>query len=260
MTDRRSAHGILYGPRLALWFYGGQLRSNGNTMTERHYSEQEVEAIFRAAAEGSSSAPLPAGHGEGLTLRDLQAIGREVDIAPEAIARAAQSLEHARVPAVARSFLGFPIAVERTVALPRRLTEEEWELLVVELRRVFGARGTVRAQGSLRQWNNGNLHALLEPTPTGHQLRMGTLKGDARASVAAGTLMMGASAVVGIMDAAQGTLASAGTAIVALATVGAALVANGALRLPTWARRRQQQMDGIVERLMAATQGDPDSR
>jgi hypothetical protein len=225
-------------------------------MTERHYNDDEVAAIFRAAVDGSSSTPLPGGHGQGLTLRDLQALGREVDIAPQAISRAAQSLDRARVPAVAQTFLGFPIAVERTVALPRPLTDAEWELLVVELRQVFRARGTVRAQGSLREWNNGNLQALLEPTPTGHQLRMSTFKGDARASVATGALTMGTAAVVGVAVGAPGVLAAAGPVIAALATVGAALVANGTLRLPSWARRRRRQMDGVVARLMAAMQGD----
>ncbi|MDQ6633981.1 MAG: hypothetical protein M3Z10_04410 [Gemmatimonadota bacterium] len=223
-------------------------------MTERRYSEDEVAAIFRAAAEGPRSSPLPGGQGEALTRRDLQVIAREVDIAPDAITRAAQSLDRAPVPAMAQTFLGLPIAVERTVALPRRLTDAEWELLVVELRQVFRARGTVRAQGSLREWSNGNLQALLEPTPNGQQLRIRTFKGDARASVAIGTLALGMSAVVGVMVGAPGALAAAGPGIAALATIGAALIANGALRLPSWARQRRQQMDGVVERLMAATQ------
>jgi hypothetical protein len=218
-------------------------------MTERHYNEDEVAAIFRAAAEGSRSGPLPGGQGDGLTLRDLQVIAREVDIAPDAITRAARALDQARLPAAAQTFLGFPIAVERTVALPRRLTDAEWELLVVELRRVFRARGTVRAQGSLREWSNGNLQALLEPTPTGHQLRMSTYKGDARASVAVGALALGMSAVVGVMAGVPAGLAAAGPGIAALATIGAALIANGALRLPSWARRRREQMDSVVERL-----------
>jgi hypothetical protein len=229
-------------------------------MTERHYNDDEVAAIFHAAAEGSGSADgagsgtLPGGRSDGLTLRDLQAIAREVEISPEAISRAAEALDRVRVPAVARTFLGLPIGVGRTVALPRRLTDAEWELLVVELRQVFGARGTVRAQGSLREWSNGNLQALLEPTPTGHQLRMSTFKGDARASVAAGAVMLGMSAVVGAGLAAQGTLAPVGTGAVGLAAVGIALIANGALRLPSWARQRRQQMEGIGERVLAVLQ------
>lgn len=229
-------------------------------MTDRRYNDEEVAAIFRAAAEGSESRAVPGGHADGLTLRDLQAIAREVDISPDAVSRAAQSLERSRTPAVSQTFLGFPIAVQRTVALDRRLTDAEWELLVVELREVFHAHGSLRAQGSLREWSNGNLHALLEPTPTGHQLRLGTFKGAARASAAVGVLMVGMSAVVAIMAAAQGGLSSAAPGIAALAAIGAAFVANGTLRLPSWARRRRQQMDGIVERLTLTTPSDHESQ
>jgi len=227
-------------------------------MTERRYSEDEVAAIFRAATEGAESQGVPGEHADGITLRDLQAIAREVGISPMAAERAARALEHPSAPAVSRTLLGLPLAVERTVALPRALTDLEWERLVTELRQVFGARGTLRAHGSLREWSNGNLHALHEPTSTGggYQLRLATMKGNARASVAAGALTLGLSAMSGIIVAAQGTLAQAGPGLVVLAIGGAALIANGALRLPSWARRRRQQMDAIAERLTAATQDD----
>jgi hypothetical protein len=229
-------------------------------MTERHYNEDEVAAIFRAAAEGPESPPVPGGRAEGLTLRDLQAIAREVDIPPDAISRAAQSLERLPVPAASQTFLGIPISAERTVALQRRLTDAEWELLVVELRQVFGARGTVRVQGSMREWSNGNLHALLEPTPTGHQLRLGTFKGGARASVGMGAFTLGMSGVVGVMVAAHHPLGAAFPGPLGLATLGGILIASGALGLPNWARRRRRQMDGIVEWVTATIRSDERSQ
>jgi len=225
-------------------------------MPDRHYNEDEVAAIFRAAAEGSDSRTLPGGRADGLTLDDLQDIAREVGISPTAVSRAAQSLDRPRGAAVPQTFLGLPIAVERTVALDRNLTDTEWELLVVQLREVFHARGTVRAQGSMREWSNGNLHALLEPTPTGYQLRLGTFKGNARASTAVGTLMLGMSAVVGFVVASHGTIVDAAPAIVSLATIGAVFLANGALRLPRWARLRRRQMDDVAAQLTQAMQ-DP---
>jgi hypothetical protein len=227
-------------------------------MSERHYNDEEVAAIFRAAAEGSESRALPDAHADGLTLRDLQAIGREVGLSPVAISQAAQSLDRPSGPA--HTLLGFPVGVERTVALNRPLTDREWELLVVELREVFHARGTVRTEGSLREWRNGNLHALIEPTATGYRLRLGTFKGDARLSVTVGGLMLGMSAAMSIVVASGGRLAEAAVGIMAFAAIGAAFVANGTLRLPSWARLRQQQIDGIVERLGAKTQDERDSQ
>lgn len=90
--------------------------------------------------------PEPFGRIEGLTLADLQDIGREVGISPEAVAQAAQSLELRR-QAVTRSFLGLPIGVERTVTLNRWLTDARWDQLVVQLRETFRARGTVSPMG-----------------------------------------------------------------------------------------------------------------
>lgn len=222
-------------------------------MDDRQYDEDEAAAIFRAAADQPESNALPAGGARGLTLGELQSIAREVGISPDAVARSAQALDRSREPLAAQTFLRLPIAVERTVALDRRLTDEEWELLVVDLRTVFRARGVVRSTGSLREWSNGNLHALLEPTPTGHQLRLRTFKGNARASVGMGALMLGLTVVVGALVAANGTLGQAAPGLGALAVAGVALLANGTLRLPSWARLRRSQMDDVTERLAEAT-------
>jgi hypothetical protein len=146
--------------------------------------------------------------------------------------------------------------VERTVALDRRLTDAEWELLVVDLRQVFGARGTIREHGSLREWSNGNLHAYVEPTPTGHQLRLGTMKGSVRASVAAGSAAIGTFVVVAAIAATNGTVAAVAPGLAALATMGVGFLATGTLGLRRWARLRREQMDGIVERITQSTRSD----
>ncbi|HEY8105658.1 MAG TPA: hypothetical protein VIE46_06095 [Gemmatimonadales bacterium] len=221
----------------------------------RRYNDEEVAAIFLTAAECPQPPPLHPPHDQGLTLAELQEIGREVGIAPDAVAQAAQSLD-LRGQAVSRRFLGLPIGVERTVALNRWLSEEEWEHLVVELREIFNARGTVRSQGSLRQWTNGNLHALLEPTPGGHRLRLGTLNGNARASMGMGLVVLGISAAVAVAGVFGGSLVHAVPGIVFLAAAGVGMFANGVFRLPGWARLRGRQMEGITARL-ALPAGSP---
>jgi hypothetical protein len=221
-------------------------------MSDRRYDDEEVAAIFLTAAENPQAAPLQAPRNEGLTLADLQDIGREVGIPPEAVALAAQSLELRR-QAVSRTFLGLPIGVERTVALNRWLTDAEWDELVVELRGVFRARGRVKSYGSLRQWTNGNLQALLEPTPTGHRLRLGTVKGDARTGMASGLAIVGAAGAVAISSALGGHLHSAVPGMALLAIAGLGIFVNSALRLPSWARLRGRQMEDIAARLALPT-------
>ena len=216
-------------------------------MTDRRYTDEEMRAIFAAAAESLPSAPQLADE-QDLTLADLQAIGKEVGLTPEAVAQAARTLDVRRV-AVSRTLLGLPIGVERSVTLNRRLTDDEWERLVVELREVFKARGSTRSDGSLRQWTNGNLYALLEPVATGHRLRFGSMHGGARASVTMGFAALGVAATAAIATAVTGTLGNAVPLVSYLLGVGVTLVAIGAARLPRWARLRGQQMEALAARL-----------
>jgi hypothetical protein len=216
-------------------------------MPDRRYNDKEIAAIFRAATDGPADPQPEVPHDEGLTLADLQAIGREVGIAPDAIVRAAQGLDVRR--GAARTFLGLPLGVARTVNLNRRLTDAEWERLVVQLREVFEARGSTRSEGSLRQWTNGNLQVLLEPTETGHRLRFRTLHGGARASIGVGFVALGAAAAVAIATGVSGAMGDSLTGILFLAAMGAGMIANGALRLPGWARLRGRQMDALAAQM-----------
>lgn len=220
-------------------------------MPERRYTDDEVAEIFARASETEQAArrrQLPSA--EGLTLGELQKIGGEAGIAPELVAHAARALDEPRPPAPP-VFLGLPLGVARTVRLERRLSDAEWEKLVVDLRETFDARGVVRSEGSLRHWSNGNLQVLLEPDGDGQRIRFRTVKGNARPLIFTGLGLMGASAmmvasalVTGSASVAQ-ALAGFGT----MALAGAVLFAAGALPLPRWARLRQQQMDALAERL-----------
>jgi hypothetical protein len=224
-------------------------------MTDRRYSEEEVAAIFRVAAEQPPVAEDEAPSADGLTLVQLQAIGREVGLTPEAIAQAAQAVE--MQPIRARTFLGLPLAVNHTVQLQRRLSEDEWDRLVVQLREVFGARGRIRTDGSLRQWSNGNLHVLLEPTASGHRLRFGTTHGGARAGIAAGLIMLGSALVTALATAFTGTMGQATTGIAVMLIAGVVMIANRAIRLPAWARTRAQQMTSLGSRLLLPPPANP---
>ena len=216
-------------------------------MTERRYTQDEIATIFKVAAEGPATPTNYLSPVDGLTLADLQAIGGEVGISPDAVAHAAQTLE-VRKGAISRTFLGLPIGVERRVALRRRLTDEEWEQLVVQLREVFKARGRTRSDGSLREWTNGNLYAFMEPTPAGARIRLGSLHGGAARSIRLGLVALGAAPLLEIANLVGGHVASMGT-IAGLLAGGVFLLANGALRVPRWARLRGRQMEDIAAQL-----------
>src|SRR4051812_47248323 len=138
---------------------------------ERRYTEEEVDSILKQAAEAQTSqgSLLPAD--QGMTLSQLQEIAREAGISPEAVQLAARNVNS--VPAAAtQRFLGLPLGVARTVELDRKLTDDEWDQLVADLRTTFNARGVVSQEGSLKTWRNGNLHVYLEPAANGSRLRL----------------------------------------------------------------------------------------
>jgi hypothetical protein len=229
-------------------------------MSERRYNEAEVAAIFERAAEaqqtGGSQHQLSSR--EGMTLAQLQEIGREVGIAPELVVEAAHAIDRGGQP-TSRRFLGLPVGVGRTIDLGRKLSDEEWERFVVDLRETFDARGTLRGEGSLRQWTNGNLQALLEPTATGHRIRLRTLKGDAVSLIVGGIGAIGVAAAVLLATTLRGGVVEGGTisSLGLLATMGVSMFGLGALRLPGWARLRRRQMEEIAGRIAAVASSRP---
>jgi hypothetical protein len=227
-------------------------------VTERRFNEAEVAAIFERAAEAQQTGQRQLPSGEGMTLTELQEIGREVGIAPELVAQAAKAIQLGGQP-TARHFLGLPIGVGRTIDLDRKLSDEEWDRFVVDLRETFDARGTLRHEGSFRQWTNGNLQALLEPTAAGHRIRLKTVKGDAVGLLGGGlgilgiatTALIAATLRGGVVDA--GMLSSLGT----LAIMGAGMFGIGAIRLPSWARLRRRQMEEVAARIAGVASSQP---
>lgn len=221
-------------------------------MSERRYRDNEVRRILELATRPEAARPRPATTADGLTLADIQSIAVEVGVEPDAIARAAATLDASRTTG-RRTSWGMPIEVGRTIPLPRALTDHEWDRLVAELRATFRARGKVTMQGGLREWSNGNLHASVEPAENGYRLRLGTLKGDAAGVNALGATGMAAGAVVlGVAAFSGGTLdAIFGPAI--LAVSGASAIAANLIRLPRWANQRQRQMEHIVTKVRAMT-------
>ncbi len=217
-------------------------------MSERRFSEEEVAEILKNAAESEhSNRNLPSA--KGLTLRELTDIGREVGISAQAVQNAAQRIDTPEE--ASRKFFGLPIGVGRTIELDRKLTDDEWDQLVANLRQTFDARGVVRHEGSLRSWSNGNLQALLEPTPTGQRLRLRTLKGDARGFItggigifALGSTLFTTAAISGSLDD-RGFIAAIGVMIAG----GIGMFAAGAVGLPRWARLRRAQMNAIADHM-----------
>ena len=228
-------------------------------MTERRYNQEEVEAIFQRATEVQQSVPQLRRPDEGMTLAQLQDIGREVGISADQISAAASSLQRTG-QSTKRTLLGLPIGVGRIVDLDRKLSDSEWERLVVELRDVFDAKGRLKQEGNFKQWSNGNLQALLEPMGDRHRLRLRTFKSNARAFIAGGLGMVVVAALLRVANAAKGQPLDMVRFWMTM-LMGGGFFAIGTAMVPPWARERQRQMKEIAERAASwASEPSPDRR
>ncbi|MBM4185292.1 MAG: hypothetical protein FJ207_13910 [Gemmatimonadetes bacterium] len=226
-------------------------------MSERRYSEEEIARIFERATEAQKSS-LPAASSDGLTLREIQDVGRDVGLPPELVEQAARSLD--MTPQVhAKMVVGLPVGVGRTVELGRTLTDAEWHRLVVDLRETFDARGRLSEDGPFKQWTNGNLQALLEPSGSGQRLRLKSLKGNAMGLMSAGLGMTGISATLLTVFYLR-AVPFDGDGFWTLFVTGLAMLVAGAFQVPGWARERSRQMEEIIERLSVRLSAPPPSQ
>ncbi len=223
---------------------------------ERRYNEQEIAGIFKQAAEDQETAQQHLPHTQGLTLAELQEIGKEAGITPEFIARSAVAVDRTGPAQPPTRFLGLPISVARTVDLPGPLSDENWDRLVVELRETFQAHGKLRRDGSLREWKNGNLHAVVEPTESGHRLRLRTVKGNAKRRLLGG-LAVFAFGLVFLLKSAfiVDPLTVRMVVFTLISVMGLGSMGLTAFRLPRWARERARQMEAIAARAVELVGG-----
>jgi len=221
-------------------------------MADRRYSEAEAAEIFKRAAELESNAPRALAATEGLSLAELQEIGREAGLQPDLVERAARD-SSATGAVTTRRLLGLPLSVGHTIELERSLSDSDWARLVSDLRDTFEAKGVLRHDGPFRQWSNGNLHVLVEPTRVGHRVRFRTTNGSAMSMLTAGTMSLGISVILSALFvlSGRGEAVAGLTGIAFIGASGAVMAVLGALRLPAWARTRKHQMEELASRVAA---------
>jgi len=242
-------------------------------MADRRFNDEEIREILTRATEVRDPSPaLPApeslsdGHAHGLTLAELQDVAADVGISATRIAEAAAGVEvdRAALPAT-RTQLGIPISAAHVVRLPRMLEAEEWDRFVVRLRDTFGAAGTVRTEGSLRTWTNGNLEVLLEPLEKGARLRFQSMhsvsKGHLEGALAFGASGIGLVAVFGILailpgKSVPGALIGISASLPAL---GAAMWAIGRSTAARWVPERRSQFEALGEEAVRSISGTAES-
>ena len=218
---------------------------------ERRYQEHEVRQILDLAIgpEGAPAQSFPAV--EGLTLLQLQEVGREVGLPPNRITQAVAAFEGRGESVPRGTTLGLPTSVGTIVALPRSPTDREWELLIAELRTTFGGKGAVTSHGSLREWSNGTLHAFIEPTDTGHRLRLSDSRVGAVGGIALGGFLMAFALLIFVLLLGKDDPGYRFAAPAFFALMGGGLIAGSVLSLPGWAREQERRMEHINRRALS---------
>jgi hypothetical protein len=215
---------------------------------DRRFDEGEIARIFESATREAGARPAApddeAGAPRGLTLAQLQQVAAEAGIPGDAVARAASAVVRGdAAPTLVRTALGIPFAVSRTVDLGRPVSDMAWDRTVVLLRDLFEARGQVFREGTLREWRNGNLRVVLEPTPRGHRLRLSTRRdygGMPGLQLVAVVLSAAAVAIGAWVDTPRASVL-AGVAF----AIGAVSLFRTLVALPAWARSRAAQFQSL---------------
>lgn len=225
--------------------------------SERRYKDDEVRQILDLAI-GQDEAPLRAlPASEGLTLVQLQDVGREVGVTPSRMEAAVATFESRGEVAPRSKLLGLPTTVGHTIALPRNLTDREWELVVGKLRTTFGVKGESKSDGGMREWSNGNLHAFVEPTETGYRLRLTDMNAGAFVAMLGGSFFLAMATMIFV--ALLGKVDPGFRFIVPgfFTVIGGGLLGGGVRTLPRWARQTEEHMAELASYAASLTGREP---
>ncbi len=122
----------------------------------RSYNEKEIGGLIQRATElheRTTGAPE-----RSLSLEEIQHIAAELGLPPEHVQTAALELEDRLNSDKTFSLWGGPFVIDQARVVGGTMTEEQWEHIVLELRRFTGRTGQVSEVGRAREWK----HALGE--------------------------------------------------------------------------------------------------
>lgn len=221
--------------------------------TKRRFTEKEIAQIFEDATRSQNEEGEQQGTLDGLSLDELKQIGASTGIDPKHIIRAAAALTKQPTRFPVRQHLGIPIGVSRSILLEDTFSDSDWEKLVIDLRKTFKARGKTRQEGNIREWWNGNLHAYVEPTSKGFELRLETKKQNMLGLLYAGVAYIFVSIVMLIAMSSQADIRLSYAFLMSglFMITGIGMATSVIATQPRWASKRERQMEAICKRAVS---------
>jgi hypothetical protein len=123
---------------------------NHDKAGNRSYNEKEVGRLIQRATELYERST---GESErNLSLKEIEHIASELGLPREHLQTAALELEESQNPESSFRLWGGPFVVSETRVVGETMTEEQWEDIVLELRRFTGHNGKISELGRTRQW------------------------------------------------------------------------------------------------------------
>ncbi|PAP78338.1 hypothetical protein [Rubrivirga marina] len=235
----------------------------------RTYSEREVSAIIERAVERQQAAEEGGGDA-GLTLDEIERIGRESGIDPAHLRAAAAEIDEAgRTLARQSGQSQTQVYVERWIDAP--FTAAGWEDAVSELRTRFGATigsafgsttgETVQQVGQSFEWSHTSplgVRTRVTASPRGDQTRLrvtqlvgmasSTVEGVAYGGIIAAVLAVAAVVTTGALSGSAGLAAVVGALSFLLSWVAAAPLVAAADR--RWRARKLRELGDLADDLV----------
>ncbi len=114
------------------------------------YDEKEIGSILKRAAELSHN---DAGSDSlGLSLEELQQLGKEAGINPDFILKAATEIGAQKSRSEGKNFYGGPVSYSSELVLEGEITASDWEEMLVKVRDCFKDPGIVSTRENTFEW------------------------------------------------------------------------------------------------------------
>ncbi|MGN8224077.1 hypothetical protein [Gracilimonas sp. BCB1] len=120
----------------------------GNNKT---YTKKEFSRILSKASEIQTNKDLY-GDQDGLTEEELIHVAEEVGISREALAEALQAIDEPDLDQQSYSLMKGTSRIQNSATINTVFTEDQWEDLVLEIRKVTGGIGKIRKTGNTFEW------------------------------------------------------------------------------------------------------------
>jgi len=222
-----------------------------NQNRKRLYSDKEIGALIQRATEIQREASESSER--GLSLHEIEHIAAEIGIAPEHLRTAAVELESRPDAGEGARFWGGPFVLDEKRVIEGTLTEEQWEQIVLGLRRLTGSTGRVNEIGQIREWTRTikDLDFLIEQTQVTISPRKDQTTIDVRKQYRGGALMayflsiVLSGAVAGIFLDGGGFSDLLTALIVGGSGTGGLTVARTSIAY--WTKRQREKLKGLTD-------------